>query len=72
MHYSKKYFAILVTLATLAPIMALVYQPTKLDKRVIEAAEKAVRDKKFKSKNSAYNEGLKKYFGIKDEKEAKK
>lgn len=45
--------------------MALIYQPTKLDKRVIEAAEKAVSEKKFKSKNDAYNSGLKKFFKIK-------
>lgn len=52
--------------------MALIYQATKLDKRVIDAATKAVEHNKFKSKNDAYNTGLKKYFKINSEKPKKK
>ena len=43
---------------------ALVYQPTKIDGRVIDAVVKDVKKKKFTSKNSGYNNILKSYYGI--------
>lgn len=43
---------------------ALIYQPTKIDGRVIDAVVKDVKKKKFTSKNSGYNSILKSYYGI--------
>lgn len=42
----------------------LVYQATRLDPRVIEAATEDVKKKKYKNKNTAYNNVLKSHYKI--------
>jgi hypothetical protein len=44
--------------------MALIYQPTKLDKRIIAAVKDDVKKCVYTSKNSAYNIILSKHYGI--------